>query len=186
MENIRHRNWVIAGVFFASMLQVSANPGAVVENGAHSTSDIISLQNKLDLLKGKMNDGQISPEPQGGPGATLAEQIQLVEGELIKQTNTTSSIPTNQHTPLPTQHLQAQLPQTQSLQTDQPQGNTWGTQHPLHVTSPPVDHPALVTTMEFETVRLHIQALEARIALLEKQIASLSQRPTIKPGSSGG
>lgn len=172
------KNLIAGGVFFTS-LTAMANPPI-------SSSDIVSMQNKLDLLNKKMTDGQISPEPNAGPGNTLAEQIQLLEGELIKQSPSSTSMsesPSN----LAMYQNQGQIPQTQLSPGQIPQGtppsqlpspdhtNNWGQQLPSPNTNQPT--ASLVTAIEFETMRLHIQGLEARIALMEKQIAFLSQQP---------
>lgn len=121
----------------------------------------------MESLKQKLNDGQLSPEK--GPGDhthTLAEQIQFLEGELLKQQQQTSmpstvsanaSVPAETHAPL-APHNELSNPTQQASSSNMPA---------TYTPSSPQD-----------AQQLRVAGLEARVALLEKQVATLSQQNT--------
>lgn len=132
---------------------------ALVVSPSIAFSNTPVTPNLIEDLKRKLNDGQLSPEKGLGEHAnTLAEQIQFLENELLKQerTSTMPTVPTNRLSP--TQPFSPNLPA--SDKASEP-------------TYTEMRHTNMTT---HDTQQLRIAGLEARIALLEKQMATLNQQ----------
>lgn len=111
----------------------------------------------VESLKKKLADGQVSVEPGPGEGSsTLAEQIQFLEGELLKQ------------------NKPIEAPQQQVLQPVLPLPTTLvPPAQPIQTQPPSIPQPMMsqshVAHQELEALRVRVAGLEARMAILEQQ-----------------